>query len=242
MPFEEVEAEAHQERVSLVEQTARKLTDLSIQAGEGAYLGSETDLLAAFDVSRPTLRQAAKLVAADRMIEVRKGQGGGFYASRPDAVDVIRAPARYLRLNGATIEDIQAVTQPIAEAAAEAACHCQDGALLERLAVFRAGVEQGLRREETPETLIHKETELARLLAEMSGNPAFELFIEIGYTFGRKEQNVRLFQTAEDRQRARELQRLLCDAVLARDVDIARLMIRRRSHMIAEWLQRDSTP
>ncbi|WP_143435575.1 FadR/GntR family transcriptional regulator [Henriciella aquimarina] len=240
MPYDDPEIEVHGQRVSLVERTARQLTDLSMKAEDGEFLGSEQDLLAAFDISRPTLRQAAKLVSADRMINVRKGQGGGFFATRPDAIDVIRAPARYLRLNGATIENIQAVTQPIAEEAVVAACGCSDSSLWERLTAFRVGVEAGAGCDETPETLIHSETELARLLATMSGNPAFELFIEIGYTFGRKEQNIRLFQTAEDRGRARELQRSVCDAVLARDPDIARLMIQRRARMIAEWLQRDS--
>ncbi|WP_414651928.1 FadR/GntR family transcriptional regulator [Hyphomonas sp. UBA5107] len=209
-------------------------------AAAGDYLGSEPDLLAAFEVSRPTLRQAAKLVAADRMIQVRKGQGGGFFASRPDAIDVIRAPARYLRLNGATIENIQAVTQPLAEEAAVAACLCTEDELWQQLVAFRADAESGLQGDEAPDVLITKETELARLLAEMSGNPAFMLFIEIGYTFGRKEQHLRFFQTTTDRRRARELQLALCDAVLERDQDIARIMIRRRSRMISQWLKRDS--
>lgn len=237
MPFDEPD----ETRLSLVERTARQLTEMSMTAGEGDFLGSEPDLLARFDVSRPTLRQAAKLVAADRMIDVRKGQGGGFFASRPNAVDVIRAPARYLRLKGATIENIQAVTLPLAEEAAAAACSCADAGLWQKLAMFRADAENALQTDETPDLLIRKETELARLLAQMSGNPAFMLFIEIGYTFGRKEQNLRFFQTVEDRRRARELQLALCDAVLARDEEIARLMIKRRSRMITEWLNRDAS-
>lgn len=236
MPFDEPD----EARLSLVERTVRQLTELSMKAQEGEFLGSEPDMVARFDVSRPTLRQAAKLVAADRMIEVRKGQGGGFFASRPDAVDVIRAPARYLRLKGATIENIQAVTLPLAEEAAAAACKCADVELWQALTMFRADVEKALQKDETPDLLIRKETELARLLAQMSGNPAFMLFIEIGYTFGRKEQNLRFFQTPGDRRRARELQLAVCDAVLARDEDVARLMIQRRSRMITEWLRRDT--
>ena len=71
MPFEDREDPKQNTKVSLVERTARQLIEMSMAAAAGDYLGSEPDLLAAFEVSRPTLRQAAKLVAADRMIQVR---------------------------------------------------------------------------------------------------------------------------------------------------------------------------
>ena len=84
--------------------------------------------------------------------------------------------------------------------------------------------------------LIRAETELGRLLAQMSGNAAAQLFIEISYSFGREEHHLNFYQSAEDRQRARGLLRGLRDAVLAGDADVARLMMQRRSAMIGEWL------
>lgn len=219
---------------SLVSRTARALTDLSAAAAPGDYLGAEDDLLARLGVSRPTLRQAAKIVESDRMIVVRRGAKGGFYAARPDAADVIRAPARYLRLHGATIADVHAVTKTITQTAAAAAASCADPDLRARLAAFRDGIDGA----DTVGALIRSETELARLLAQMSGNPAAVLFIEISHTFGRDEHAVRFYQTPEDRERARALQRRLCDAVLSGDGDIAALMVQRKSAMIAAWINR----
>lgn len=221
--------------MTLVKDTADVLAELSLESSPGDHLGAEDELIERLGVSRPTLRQAAKIVESDRLLQVRRGIRGGFYASRPDAADVIRAPARYLRLNGATIADVHAVTRLIAEEVAVLAARSTDPAPREELAAFRARIDQA----DAVAAMIRSETELARLLARMSGNPAAELFIEIGYTFGREEHHLRFYQSAEDRARARGLQRDLVDAVLAGDAEIARLMIRRRADLITGWLVRD---
>jgi len=220
---------------SLVTRTARALADLSMAARAGDPLGSEDELLARLGVSRPTLRQAAKMVESDRLIAVRRGAKGGFYATRPEAADVIRAPARYLRLNGATIADVHAVTSVIAETTAAAAARSQNPALRDRLAAFREAIDAN----DTIGDIIRAESELARLLADLSGNPAARLFLEISHTFGRNEHQLRFYQSAEDRARARVLQQGVCDAILAGDSDIARLMMQRRSALIGEWLARE---
>jgi GntR family transcriptional regulator, transcriptional repressor for pyruvate dehydrogenase complex len=222
-------------KTPLVSRTVSALAELSLAAAQGDYLGAEDELLAQMAVSRPTLRQAAKILETERLVSVRRGTKGGFYAARPDASDVIRAPARYLRLNGATVADVHAATKSISEEVGALAAMSDDVDLRARLANLRDAIEGT----DTPATIIDAETSLARLLGEMSGNPAARLFIEISYSFGREEQRLHFYHTAEDRARARQLQRGLCDAVLARDPDIARLMMQRRSAMIAEWLARE---
>jgi DNA-binding FadR family transcriptional regulator len=182
---------------SLVTVTARALADLSMAAQDGESLGSEDELLARLRVSRPTLRQAAKMVESDRLIAVRRGAKGGFYACRPNAADVIRAPARYLRLNGATIADVHAVTTVIAEMTAAAAARSEDLVLREQLAAFRDGIEAN----DTVGDIIRAESDLTRLLTEMSGNPVARLFLEISHTFGRNEHHLRFYQSDEDRRR-----------------------------------------
>lgn len=219
----------------LVSRTADALAGLSSKAAPGDFLGSEADLLRSLEVSRPTLRQAAKIVESDRMIAVRRGSNGGFYAARPDAADVIRAPARYLRLQGATLADVHAVTKLIAEVVGAVAAVSDDGEMRDRIAEFRGRIDGN----DSAGDLIRSETELGRLLAAMSGNPAAQLFMEIGYTFGRSERHLHFYQSAVDRHQARVLQRALCDAVLARDPEVARLMMQRRSKMIGDWLARE---
>lgn len=77
---------------SRVAHTARLLAALSLATGAGDFLGAEDELLARLGVSRPTLRQAAKIVENERLISVRRGTKGGLYAARPDVADVLHAP------------------------------------------------------------------------------------------------------------------------------------------------------
>src|SRR6476469_11201558 len=91
---------------TLVARTAHALAKLSLESEEGAFLGPEDELLVRLGISRPTFRQAAKMVENDRLITVRRGVKGGFYVSRPDAADAIRTLTRYLRLNGANLHDM----------------------------------------------------------------------------------------------------------------------------------------
>jgi GntR family transcriptional regulator, transcriptional repressor for pyruvate dehydrogenase complex len=216
----------------LVARTARTLADLSLASDCGAYLGAEDELLGRLGVSRPTLRQAAKIVESDRLISVRRGVRGGFYAERPNAADSIRALARYLRLNGATLGDVFVVTRAVAQEAGALAAHNATRDQRDRMAAFSAAIDDN----DSKSDLIRAETELGRLLAEMSGNAAVQLFMEIGYTFGMSEQDRDFYATPADRAATRAMQRDLCAAVLSGDADMARVMMQRRSQMIAGWL------
>lgn len=221
-------------RKTRVESAAQALASLSLEAPAGAFLGAEEDLLTRLGVSRPTLRQAAKMVENDRLISVRRGLRGGFYAARPDAADAILTLARYLRLRGATLFDVMRVSRPISEDAAELAAQSSDeGARLE-LAEFAASIEAN----DTPGALIRAETRLVNLVARLSGNPVIEVVMSIGYSFGLEERGVAIFQSPEQRAQIRALQSDVCRAILDGDADVARLMMRRRSSVIAEWLDR----
>ena len=217
---------------TLVERTAKGLAELSMALEPGSYIGSEADLLDRFKVSRPTLRQAAKMVANDRLISVRRGTNGGFYSDRPDARDSVRALARYLRLNGARLEHVIAVTRLISEQIGELAAGCTDDLLRDELRAFAAAID----RADTPAQLVQSENRLVSLLARMTGNPAMELVLAIGFSFGMDEQQGLFFRSEHDRKRMRDLQHALCRAVLEGDADIARLLMRRRGQLFAEWL------
>jgi GntR family transcriptional regulator, transcriptional repressor for pyruvate dehydrogenase complex len=215
-----------------VARVARELGALSLAGDDGAFLGAEDELLARLGVSRPTLRQAAKIAENDRLISVRRGTKGGFYAARPDANDAIRALARYLRLKGATLGDILVVSRLVAEEAVERACACADDALRLELAAFARRIEQN----DTQAAMIGSESKLVHLISAMSSNPAIELVMAIGFSFGMEEQGVTLYRESGHRAQARKLQLGLCRAVLDGDAEIARVMMRRRSTMLAQWV------
>lgn len=217
---------------TLVNRTARALSDLSLAVDPGAYLGAEEDLLQRLAVSRPTLRQAAKMVERDRLISIRRGTGGGYFADRPDARDAIRSLAHFLRLRGTTLADVIEVTRPIGEAAAATAARLRTDADRERLQDFIATLDD----RDSPRELIAGEVEMARTISSLSGNPVVELVLEIGYSFGLGERGVDFYSDADRRAKARALQRGLLTAIADGDPDIARLMMRRRSDQFDAWL------
>lgn len=55
---------------------------LADQLKPGHRLGREQDLAAEFGVSRPTMREALRLLSAGGLIRSRKGRGGGIFVSR----------------------------------------------------------------------------------------------------------------------------------------------------------------
>lgn len=49
--------------------------------GPGDFLGREGDLAEEFEVSRPTLREALKLLSSGNLVEASKGPGGGIFVA-----------------------------------------------------------------------------------------------------------------------------------------------------------------
>jgi len=192
-------------------------------------------LLERLAVSRPTLRQAAKIVESDRLIRIRRGTGGGYFADRPDARDAIRSLIHFLRLRGATLADVIQVTRPIGEEAAAAAARLRTAADAKQVAAFVATIDD----RDSARELIAGEVEMARMISALSGNPVIELVMEIGYSFGLGERGFDLYSDADRRARARALQRSLLTAIADGDPEVARLMMRRRSALFDSWLEPD---
>ena len=66
------------------EQVAVEIQHYIQQEGLGPddFLGREEDLAAEFGVSRPTLREALRLLASGNLIRATKGPGGGIFVAR----------------------------------------------------------------------------------------------------------------------------------------------------------------
>lgn len=67
------------------ELVARELRNLIIRGEipEGASLPSETELIDKFDISRPTLREALRILESDALITIHRGAQGGAVACKP---------------------------------------------------------------------------------------------------------------------------------------------------------------
>jgi GntR family transcriptional repressor for pyruvate dehydrogenase complex len=217
---------------SLVARAARRLSALSLEVEDGAFLGAENDLLGKLGVSRPTLRQAAKIAESEHMIKVRRGTRGGFYATRPDVTASIRSLNRYLRMKGVTVRDLT-VVGPVSEDAAGFASRCLDEALRSRLSELSKALDEV----QGPRAFMDFDIALLALLADMSGNPVIEVLIAMSYSFGLEEQGVYLYATTAQEAAARDFFHGIIQAVLDRDEELARFMMRRRLKTIETWIE-----
>jgi DNA-binding FadR family transcriptional regulator len=75
-----------------------------IRAGES--LPQEAELMDRFGVSRPTLREAVRVLEAERLIVIRRGAQGGARVQVPDADVAARYAGLVLQYRGATLKDV----------------------------------------------------------------------------------------------------------------------------------------
>jgi len=223
-------------RPTRVAHLIKELEALSLAHKDGDLLGAEDALLVRFGVSRPTLRQAAKVVEAVNLITVRRGLRGGFYAARPDAASAIRAPARYLRLQDATLRHMHEVSSLLAPAMAARAAGCADPALRAELEALHSRLVDRDGASDSVRMMIDAEGALGSVLARMTGNPVMVLLHQISFAFGSLEQDVKFYRAPEDRCEARRLQLAMAKAVLASDETAARAIAADRLALIASWL------
>lgn len=87
---------------------------------EDESLSSESDLMASFGVSRPTLREAVRILESEGLISVTRGARGGAKVHRPDVSVATRHIGFILQASGATLIDVYRVRMLVEPAAARA--------------------------------------------------------------------------------------------------------------------------
>jgi GntR family transcriptional repressor for pyruvate dehydrogenase complex len=72
----------------------------------GALLPPEAELLDAWHVGRPALREALRILESEALIEVRRGNVGGALVTMPTVTVAARSAAIILQMEGTPLEDI----------------------------------------------------------------------------------------------------------------------------------------
>jgi GntR family transcriptional regulator, transcriptional repressor for pyruvate dehydrogenase complex len=73
---------------------------------EGDALPAESELMETFGVSRPTLREAIRVLEMESLLRMRRGSRGGALVTAPDPRVAARAVGVLLQLRGVTLRDI----------------------------------------------------------------------------------------------------------------------------------------
>lgn len=105
-------------------QVADVLRERILRSSDGELLGSEVELIERFGVSRPSFRQAVRILQAEGVLVVKRGVGGGLFAAPPTADSVARSLSVLLRHQGITFSELNGAIHALTgEMARQAAAH-----------------------------------------------------------------------------------------------------------------------
>ena len=120
---------------------AARLEDEIVARGwpVGEVMGSETELLDRFGVSRAVLREAVRIVEHTGAARMRRGPGGGLVVTEPNRGAVVDGMGVWFSYTGATIEELIEARRPLLLAACRlaAATLTRNGSVSSSLASTR---------------------------------------------------------------------------------------------------------
>lgn len=158
----------------LAEVVARKLLTRVVALGwpTGQVLGSETDLMDEFGISRAVFRESVRLLEHHGVGRMRRGPGGGLVVTAPNVGSVAESASIYLAYRNLRIEHLMDMRRALEIRTLRMATERADAAGLARL---RAICERETHVEFAPETdeVFHV------ALADLSGNPVLALFTNV---------------------------------------------------------------
>jgi len=231
--------------VSAVDEAAKQLRIYALSKEDGEFLGSEEDMIERLGVSRPTLRQASARVVQESLVTIKRGVGGGYFASRPGSLSVSRMAALYLMSRNAGLSETTAAMEPLRAELAKRAAKNKDPKLRAKLKKFidcqtDLDASDNEADKEGYREFLRSERLFGEILGEMSQNAVLTLLLEILYDFTaqlRREQDV-LIDRPDRVTTYRKLRLKLANAILEGDVEMAELASHRCSGTIEEWMRK----
>jgi DNA-binding FadR family transcriptional regulator len=206
--------------------------DLILAAGDGAFIGSEADMIERIGISAPTLRQVARLLEHEELLVIKRGVGGGFFGRRPSPETVARSAALFLSVQNTPFQEVASAAQTINAELMRRAAQSSDEAgragLAEMLQQWR-----GWERLPDREAFIEAAERLMDQMALIAGNAPLALFLRVfRYISLSHPQVLSRYQEFAEDWRAMHLS--LGEAILARDADAALAGIDRLSRLGAQ--------
>jgi DNA-binding FadR family transcriptional regulator len=161
------------------------------RSDDDMFLGSEDDLIRRLGISRPTFRQAARLLEYEQLLTIRRGTGGGFFGRRPSAEVVARMAGIYLLAQGASFADILRAQFPLQTEALRQIAANPDPAERGRPGAYLAAAGHLQRITDIPDA-IRAINGFWRVVGQVAGNPALALFMQTSQAYGAKSAGLSL--------------------------------------------------
>lgn len=155
----------------------RHIQAASLQPGD--RLGTEEELARGFGVSRPTLREALRILASGNLVRASKGPGGGIFVANTPAGGMGRSVsdsiAMMLELNNITIEELlearRVLEPPLAALAAERATP-------EQIAFMEEAIDAAEGNLDDNAVLRDSDRNVHTAIAEAAGSPVLRAVTE----------------------------------------------------------------
>lgn len=232
-------------KTSAVQTVIKALRNDALNSEDGTMIGSEEDLLQRYEVSRPTLRQAAALVVQEQVLQVKRGVGGGYIARRPSSEATTHMAAIYLQSHQASASELIHSLEPMRTHLAMEAARNGSEAENQELKIFLNDNQDYF--EDIPESyvsFVESERIFGEIIGRMSGNRVLSLFLNIIYELSGElpdfESSAR--QNPDAVREYQKSRNKLAQAIIDRDPEQAELFARRCSILSRRWLSGLNSP
>lgn len=199
---------------SKAEYVAQRLLDRIVTANlaPGTSFGTEADLLAQFDVSRPTLRESLRILEAQGVLELRPGPKGGIIVTKPGTDILAHGLSVYLRMHEVPFVAVLRAREVIEPALAAAAA---ENGTEEDFEMMQASIDR-MRTMTDQARFLEENRHFHSLVAKASRNHVMEIFWStisivatgeehgIQYTTGNQKHVIEAHQEILDALRARD--------------------------------------
>ncbi len=223
------------DRRSAVDRVASLLREeiLGIEQAD-VLIGSEDTLMARTGVSRPTLRQAIRVLEYEQLLTARRGINGGIFTRRPGVGAVARAASTYLRSRDATLEQSNTASSIVsAELAALAATWPTEA---DRAALADWVREQQRGPDPDERGMLDVALEFGRRVAALSGNEPLRLFSAVLQELAFAPHGFRLYADAAHVDVTRRFHVMTAQAIARGDASVARAAVHEHADAVRSWI------
>ena len=209
------------------------------ELAEGEALPSENALMVQFGVSRPTLREAFRILEAESIIAVRRGAHGGARVQAPDGAVAARYTGLLLQHRGGLLADVYS-SRTVLEVSAVGLLAVRRGT--DHLTELRSLLEEGAQLLGDGVGFGQHDAHFHQTVVRLTGNETLTVLIEMLYhiiaAHNRRflANNLRSTEKSPTVQRAHEK---LLGFLEARDADGAQRFWRRHLEQVAKYMITD---
>jgi len=146
------------------------------ELADGEYLPVEAELCAFFETSRPTMREAFRILEAEGLLDIRRGGRYGPRVRAPDPAVTARNLGLLLQYDGVELTSVYEAFVQLVPASARQLAEHHTSDDLRRLTEQRARIEAVT---EDAAAFVHESNEFSLLVVELAGNPVLTMLCRL---------------------------------------------------------------